>query len=292
MTNRTQNHGAFSALAEKDFTRVNGQARRSAGFTLIELLVVIAIIAILAAMLLPALAGAKLHAQQTQCISNLKQLNLASGMYYDDNKTFIGPISTNPDLSDGDWMGTMLAYYGKATNLIICPCAPDRGIHPPGTGNPPGTSDSAWHWTLSNPVYVSSYGYNKWLESSQIYGYDPRNFNQEASIPRPVSTPSFTDAAWINFYPDVSDTPPTSLYDPINNPGTGASGLTRVCIARHGSKAASAAPKKLPFGTTSLPGDIVSGFYDGHVQAIRLQDVWTYYWNLTWVPKSAPPKSL
>jgi hypothetical protein len=38
-------------------------------------------------------------------------------------------------------------------------------------------SDRAWHWTLSTPIYASSYGYNKWLES-QLYGEDPRNFNR------------------------------------------------------------------------------------------------------------------
>ncbi len=130
--------------------------RKPMGFTLIELLVVIAIIAILAAILLPALNSARERGRQASCVSNLKTLGTATQMYADGNDGFI-PYMDN--MNQEYWCGTkaspkakgLLFYGGYAT-------APDSYLCPSVVVNPDalkGFRDTAQEYSPNASSYQS-----------------------------------------------------------------------------------------------------------------------------------------
>ena len=95
------------------------RTRTPAAFTLIELLVVVSIIAILAAMLLPALAKARERANQTQCMNNLRQLAFADLAYTEDWDGYFCPASYSVGLIP--WVRIIDPYVNNDVRFFVCP---------------------------------------------------------------------------------------------------------------------------------------------------------------------------
>jgi prepilin-type processing-associated H-X9-DG protein/prepilin-type N-terminal cleavage/methylation domain-containing protein len=134
----------------------NGLMKRQSVFTLIELLVVIAIIAILAAMLLPALAKAKEKAMQSSCLSNHKQMMLAVFMYNSDHKERNVPLFTGSGPVDPAGDGS--AYNGTSWRYRILPYLSDKKVEicPSGSADNELTIRRTCGWAGVR----GTYGYN------------------------------------------------------------------------------------------------------------------------------------
>jgi len=153
--------------------------KRLLRFTLIELLVVVAIIAILAALLMPALSSARDTAKSALCQGNLKQIATSLGMYMTDYQGFVPPVHTAsapppPGFSYGSWREVTMAYLRNGKSMV-CPSDQDLANYIS------VTSSSA---TMLKYGQIASYAENYFFTIWKGTGVYPGSY-KESSIKSP-----------------------------------------------------------------------------------------------------------
>lgn len=237
--------------------------RCSRGFTLIELLVVIAIIALLMAILMPAMARVRKQARAVACQSNLHEWALIFAMYTDDNNGYLmrGYAGTAATATTRDtWLGSLRPYYSDP-ELRVCPTATkpvsEGASGPFSAWGVFGAGDlRTWVGPRDEGDY-GSYGMNE-------LAYNPppevtsraADYWRTVNVARAAEVPLFFDCIWFDVYPRDTDPPPD--YDADVAGGE----MKRVCINRH-------------------DGFINSLFMDWSLRKVGLKELWMLKWHRT-----------
>lgn len=244
--------------------------KRENAFTLIELLVVIAVIALLMAILLPALARARRQAKAAACQSNLRQWGVIFFLYNEDNDGKF-PRRQHFFLHAGAaWPYTLRAYYPDSNDLLLCPTASRPEVRPDNPWPIPspislqqvGSKSTAWKIKTRDPdiIFEGSYGLNENVDT-EIYFLRRGSDFLRARLAARATVPVLLDCIYVNGRPLEWDRPPE--YDDALGPRDGD--MTYFCINRHDG------------GTNCL-------FLDWSVRKVGLKELWTLKWDTIFFP--------
>ena len=252
-------------------------------FTLIELLVVIAIIAVLAALLLPALARAKDKGRAITCISNLHQWGVQWNIYAGDNADSF-PTGANPDgtidqNARAAWFNALQLSASQRAQIVTCPVAAVSNVLATVAGQngfggltsaivfptPSGTQDQYENGELG------SYGANLWIYRCQVPEIQGRlQANHWAKLQastQPTQTPLMADSMWRGGGPYYEGG--QESYGAATQPGisSGDAGreMEHFTVPRHGSGK-----------RTQMV------FFDGSASALKVKDLWGLKWHRNW----------
>ena len=219
-------------------------------FTLIELLVVIAIIALLMAILMPALQRVRKQTKAVLCRANLKEWGLVWAMYTEENN------GKFPDYLGYNWMQTLVDYYSNTDKLLYCPMATktmSEGAEARYAVIVDGQGNSCGSYTINEWLY-DSYGGTSGGRALKDYW---RNIHHKGSN----NVPIMGDGAWRpDGQPYPVDRPPEYDGQPRTGVGTEGNEMRTYCIDRHG-------------GTVNIL------FMDWTTRKVGLKELWTLKWH-------------